>query len=201
MFGAVVGSGGTIVRRREFVISLVGATAWPAMPRAQQAMPVIGYLGLLAPEADILTAFRQGLSQIGYVEGQNVTIKYRWADAQFDRLPALASELASEHVDVLAAVGTPAAAFAAEAVTTTIPIVFLTGDDPVRIGLVNSLNRPEGNATGVYMLTSSLEPKRLELIHELIPNASEIGVIVDPNSPDTSLQVKELSAAASALGR
>jgi putative tryptophan/tyrosine transport system substrate-binding protein len=164
-------------------------------------MPLIGYLGLLAPEADTLTAFHQGLGEIGYIEGQNVTIEYRWAYGQFDRLPMLASELVGRHVNVIAAVGTPASAFAAKAATTTIPIVFLTGDDPVRIGLVNSLNRPEGNATGVYMLTSSLEPKRLELIRELIPNASVIGVIVDPNSPDTGLQMKELPAAARALGR
>jgi len=193
------------MRRREFITLLGGsAVAWPLGARAQQSpKPVIGFLGLTSPEAFAAQAaeFHEGLSETGYVEGQNVAIEYRWAHGQFDQLPSLASDLVGQHVTVLAAVGTPAAASAAKAATTTIPIVFVTGDDPVRIGLVDSLNRPGGNATGVYMLTSALEPKRLELIHELMPNVSVIGVIVDPNSPDTSFQVQELPVAANAIAR
>ncbi|MGC1448120.1 MAG: ABC transporter substrate-binding protein [Xanthobacteraceae bacterium] len=190
------------IARRKFIVAL-GSTAvgWPLVARA--AVPVIGYLGLLSPEAVApeLAAFRQGLSETAYVEGQNVAIDYRWAHGQYDQLPALAFDLVRQRVTVLAALGTPASALAAKTATTTIPIVFVTGDDPVRIGLVDSLNRPGGNATGVYMLTSALEPKRLELIHELVPNTTAVGVIVDPSSPDTSLQMKELPAAASALGQ
>jgi putative ABC transport system substrate-binding protein len=193
------------IARRQFLSALGGGmVALPLAARAQQSsMQVIGFLGLLSPEAFTLptAGFLQGLSDTGYVEGKNVEIEYRWAHGHFDQLPALASDLVRRQVIVLAALGTPASAVAAKAATTTIPIVFVTGDDPVHIGLVDSLNRPGGNATGVYMLTTSLEPKRLELIRELIPNASTIGVIVDPNSPDTSLQMRELLAAASALGR
>ena len=191
------------IARRKFIVAL-GSTAvgWPLVARA--AVPVIGS-GLLSPEAvapEELAAFRQGLSETAYVEGQNVAIDYRWAHGQYDQLPALAFDLVRQRVTVLAALGTPASALAAKTATTTIPIVFVTGDDPVRIGLVDSLNRPGGNATGVYMLTSALEPKRLELIHELVPNTTAVGVIVDPSSPDTSrLQMKELPAAASALGQ
>jgi putative ABC transport system substrate-binding protein len=192
------------VRRREFVTLLGGAAAWPLAARAQQAaMPVIGYLGLTSPEAfaTLTTAFRRGLGETGFVEGQNVEIKYRWAHGQFDQLPALAADLVAQQVSVIAALGTPASATAAKAATSTIPIVFVTGGDPVDIGLVKSLNRPAGNATGVYMLTVALEPKRLELIHELVPDAAIIGIIADPNSPDTVEQMKSLSTAASSLGR
>jgi putative tryptophan/tyrosine transport system substrate-binding protein len=166
-------------------------------------MPVIGFLGLTSPEAfaPLTAAFLRGLGETGYAEGKNVEIKYRWASGQFDQLPALAADLVAQQVSVLAAFGTPASATAAKAATSTIPIVFVTGDDPVDIGLVKSLNRPGENATGVYMLTVALEPKRLELLHELVPNADVIGVIVDPNSPDTVQQMKNLSAAAGALGQ
>ena len=193
------------MRRREFVSLLGGAlSAWPLAARAQQpAMPVVGYLGLTSPEAfaALTAAFRLGLRETGFVEGQNVEIKYRWAHGQFDQLPALAADLVAQQVSVIAAFGTPASATAAKAATSTIPIVFVTGDDPVDIGLVKSLNRPAGNATGVYMLTVALEPKRLELIHELVPNAAVIGIIADPNSPDTVQPMKNLSTAAAALGR
>jgi putative ABC transport system substrate-binding protein len=194
------------VRRRQFIALIGGAAAaWPLAVRAQQpaAMPVIGYLGLTSPEAfaALTAAFRRGLEETGFVEGRNVEIKYRWAHGQFDRLPALATDLAAQQVSVIAAFGTPASATAAKSATSTIPIVFVTGDDPVDIGLVKSLNRPAGNATGVYMLTVALEPKRLELIHELVPNAAVIGIIADPNSPDTDQQMKNLSAATASLGR
>ena len=193
------------MRRREF-IALIGGAAprGRSAARAQQpALPVIGYLGLTSPEAfaALTAAFRRGLDETGFVEGRNVEIKYRWAHGQFDRLPALATDLAAQQVSVIAAFGTPASATAAKSATSTIPIVFVTGDDPVDIGLVKSLNRPAGNATGVYMLTVALEPKRLELIHELVPNAAVIGIIADPNSPDTDQQMKNLSAATASLGR
>ena len=193
------------MRRRDF-ITLLGGTAatWPTAVRAQQApVPTIGFLGLLSPEAFAVGAgaFRRGLSESGYVDGQTLAIEYRWAYGQFDRLPTLAADLVQREVTVIAALGTPASAFAAKAATSTIPIVFVSGDDPVHSGLVDSLSRPGGNVTGVYMLTSSLEPKRLELIHELMPKVGVIGAIVDPNSPDTAPQIAELSAAASAISQ
>lgn len=191
------------MRRREF-ISLLGGTAaaWPLAARAEQpAMPVVGFLGLTSPQefAEQTAAFQRGLGETGFTEGQNVAFEYRWAHGQFERLPALASELVRQHINVLAAAGTPASALAAKAATTTIPVVFVTGGDPVALGLAESLNRPAGNATGIYMLTVSLEPKRLELMHELVPDAPVIGVIVDPTSPDTVRQIKDLSAAANEL--
>jgi putative ABC transport system substrate-binding protein len=192
------------MQRREFITLLGGAVAaWPLAARAQQsALPIVGFVGFSSPQAYAAetTAFHRGLAETGYVEGQNVAIKYRWANGQFDRLPSLAADLIRQQLNVLAAIGTPASALAAKAATKTIPIVFVTGGDPVSLGLVESLNRPGGNATGVYMLTAALEPKRLELIREVVPNTRVIGVIVDPNSPDTGLQMKELPAAASALG-
>ena len=193
------------IARRKFIVAL-GSTAvgWPLVARA--AVPVIGYLGLLLDpggcRAGAGCVSARAWAPAAYVEGQNVAIDYRWAHGQYDQLPALAFDLVLLRAERrLAALGTPASALAAKTATTTIPIVFVTGDDPVRIGLVDSLNRPGGNATGVYMLTSALEPKRLELIHELVPNTTAVGVIVDPSSPDTSLQMKELPAAASALGQ
>jgi putative ABC transport system substrate-binding protein len=201
----LVGFEETTMRRREF-ITLVGGSAatWPLVARAQQsAMPVIGFLGLTSPEAfaPLTAAFQHGLRETGFAEGQNVAIVYRWAHGQFDQLPALASDLVRQRLSVLAAMGTPASALAAKAATKVIPIVFVTGGDPVGVGLVDSLNRPRGNATGVYMLTVALEPKRLEVINELVPNAAILGVVVDPNSPDTAVEIKELLAAASTLGK
>jgi ABC-type uncharacterized transport system substrate-binding protein len=191
------------MRRREFICIVGGAVTWPLAASAQRsAMPVIGFLGLTSPAAfaALTAAFQRGLAEAGFVDGQNVAIEYRWANGQFDQLPALAADLGQRRVDVLAALGTPASAVAAKAATSTIPIVFVTGNDPVVGGLVDSLNRPAGNATEIYMLTVELEPKRLQLIHEVAPGASIVGIIVDPNSPDTGTQIRELIAAAGSLG-
>lgn len=192
------------MRRRDFLAALSGAAAVrPRTGHAQRpALPVVGFLGLTSPEAfaALTAAFQRGLAETGFVEGQNVVIEYRWAKGQFDQLPALAADLVRRRVNVLAGMGTPASAVAAKAATSTIPIVFVTGGDPVDGGLVDSLNRPTGNATGIYMFTVALEPKRLQLVHELVPNAAMIGIIVDPHSPDTGTQMKELVAAASTLG-
>ncbi len=193
-----------VLPRRQFITLVGGAAAWPLASRAQQvAIPVVGFLGLTSPEAfaGLTAAFKQGLTEAGFVEGQNVAIEYRWARGRFDQLPALASDLAAQHVNVLAAFGTPASATAAKQATGTIPSVFVTGSDPVSLGLVESLNRPTGNATGVYMLTAALEPTRLQLARELVPSAKIIGVVVDPDSPDTVQQLKDLPTAAGALGR
>jgi putative tryptophan/tyrosine transport system substrate-binding protein len=192
------------VRRREFITLIGGASAaWPLATRAQSSMPVIGFLGLTSPQefAALIAAFKQGLGETGFVEGRNVAVEYRWAHGQFEQLPALAADLAQKRVSVIAALGTPASAMAAKRATTTIPIVFVSGGDPVAIGLVDSLNRPVGNTTGIYMLTVALEPKRLELMHEVMPNVGVIGVIADPKSPDTVEQLKELTKAATVLGR
>ena len=197
------------MRRREF-ITLVGgaAAALPVPGHAQQpakepAIPIVGLLGLTSPEefAEEVAAFRRGLNELGYIEGRNVTIDYRWAHGHFDQLPALAADLVQQPLSVLAATGSPASALAAKAATKTIPIVFTSGADPVQLGLVLNFNRPGGNVTGVYFLTAALEPKRLEFLCELVPNATVIAVIIDPNSPDTKLQMRELPAVATALDR
>jgi putative tryptophan/tyrosine transport system substrate-binding protein len=190
------------MRRRDFIILVAGAMGgWPSALRAQQkALPVIGYLNTasLGPFATDVAAFRQGLSDAGWVEGQNVTIEYRSAEGRYDRLPSLAAELVDRKVDVIVAAGTPATV-AAKSATSTIPIVF-TSSDPVGSGLVASLARPGGNLTGFSILTIEMMPKRLELLSELVPQASMIALLVNPNNPTTEVVIRDVQDAARAKG-
>jgi putative tryptophan/tyrosine transport system substrate-binding protein len=192
------------MKRREFITLLGGiAAAWPLAVRAQQpAMPVIGFLHPASPDtiADRLRGFRQALKEAGYVEGENVAIEYRWAEEQIDRLPALAAELVRRRVAVIATAGGPTAAFAAKAATTTIPIVFVVNEDPVRLGLVASLARPGGNLTGINFLSGELVAKRLELLRELVRAVSRLAVLVNPSTGNAETIVKDLETAARAIG-
>jgi len=192
------------VNKREFITLLGGAAAWPLAARAQQpAMPLVGFLGSASPEvyADRIRAFRQGLKEAGYVEGQNVNIEYRWAEADTGRVPELAARFVEEQVAVLVTAGGTSAALAAKAATATVPIVFAIGADPVQIGLVASLNRPGGNVTGATSINVELGPKRLELMRELLPSVSSMALLVNPTTPalaEPSTRITQ--AAAHALG-
>jgi putative ABC transport system substrate-binding protein len=193
------------MRRREFITLLGGAVAaWPLAARAQQtAMPVIGFLGSETPNqfAGRLGAFSKGLNEAGFADGRNVAIEYRWAEGRYDRLPALAADLVRRQVTVIVATTTPST-LAAKAATTTIPIVFLTGSDPVEVGLVASLDRPGGNMTGVANLTVETAAKQLELLHELVPSATVIALLINPNNPILGETLsKNLRAAGRAIGR
>jgi putative ABC transport system substrate-binding protein len=189
--------------RREFVALLGGAAAaWPVAARAQQAgVPVVGFLrsSSLADSTVLVTAFRDGLRETGFVEGQNVAIEYRYADNQIDRLPILVADLIKRSAAMI--VGNTPSVLAAKAATTTIPIVFAAGGDPIVLGLVTSLNRPGGNVTGVTFLAGVLGAKRLELLRQLVPNATAVGVLVNPNNQDTEAERRDVQAAAEAIGQ
>jgi putative tryptophan/tyrosine transport system substrate-binding protein len=190
------------MKRREFIAGLAGAAAWPVVARAQQReMQVIGYLHPGAPEAfpHFVTAFRNGLSETGYIEGRNVAIEFRWAHNQFDRLPEFAADLVRSRVAVIFANGP--AVVAAKAATSTIPIVFIWGNDPVQLGLVASLNRPGGNVTGFTGMSLELIGKQVGLLHEMVPGAMRFAVLVNPTSPTAAATVTDMKAAALAIGR
>jgi putative ABC transport system substrate-binding protein len=193
------------IGRRELLAALGGAAAaWPLAARAQQpAMPVIGFLsGRSRDEAAYaLAAFHSGLKETGFVEGQNVAVEYRWAEGQEDRLPALAADLVRRHVTAIAATGGSASVLAAKTATTTIPIVFLSGADPVKLGLIANFNRPEGNATGTYVFTTATEGKRLALLRDLVPTAQIVGVLVRPRSANATIQLNNVEGAARAVGQ
>ena len=193
------------MKRRDFITIVGGAAvAWPLAARAQQpAMPVIGFLNIQSPEGYVeqLRGFRQGLKDAGYVEGENVAIEYSWAENQIDRLPALVAELVRRQASVIAATGGPPSAAAAKAATTKIPVVFIVGEDPVKLGLVASLARPGGNLTGINFLSVELAAKRLELLRELVPAAARVAVLVNPaEAAITETTVRDVQAAARAMG-
>jgi putative ABC transport system substrate-binding protein len=192
------------VKRREFITLLGGAAAWPLATRAQQqAMPVIGWLNSETPSgyAPYAAAFRQGLSESGFVEGRNVAIEYRWAEGQYDRMSELATDLARRRVAVIAVPGSPPGARAAKAATSTIPIVFSVGEDPVKAGLVTSISRPEGNATGINFFTGELVAKRLAILNELVPKAARVAVFINPSdAPRAEILRSDVQAAARDIG-
>jgi putative ABC transport system substrate-binding protein len=192
------------MRRREFITLLGTGLAAPLAARAQQpSMPVIGFLGSLSSQAVLrpLIAFRKGLEDVGYREGQSVTVEYRWAEGQYDQLPALAAELVRDQVTVIVTIGGDPPAFAAKTATAMIPIVFMVGRDPVKLGLVASLNRPGGNATGLNLLISEMETKRIELLRELSPSDAKLAVLLNPKNADAEAQLSDVLFAAQTLGR
>jgi len=190
------------MKRREFISLLGGVAAWPLAARAEQTIPLIGFLytdQTSSEAAPFIAAFHQGLREAGFIEGQNVTVEYRWVGRQYDRLPAIAAEMVHRQVAVI--VGNTPPALAAKKATSTIPIVFFSGTDPVKLGLVASFNRPGGNATGVSFWSAALEAKRLGLLHELLPQATVIAALVDPNFLTTAGQLEDLQNAARAVGK
>ena len=190
------------MKRREFITFIGGAAAWPLMARGQQpTVPVVGYLSTQSKAAALeqMAKFNRGLGEMGFVDGQNVAIEYRWANGQYDRLPAMAAELVRRPVDVIVA-GAPPAALAAKAVTTAIPIVFVVGLDPIAAGLVESLSQPSGNATGMTLMTGPLSQKRIETLRELVPKAAAIAMLVNPLSPDAVPEIRDAQAAARTNG-
>jgi putative ABC transport system substrate-binding protein len=191
------------LNRREVITLLGGTAAWPIAASAQQAMPVIGFLSSRSPNeaAYVVAAFHRGLSEGGYNEGQNVGIEYRWAEGQYDRLPGLAAELVRRRVALIASTGGIGVAIAAKRATSTIPIVFTAGDDPIQYGVVASFNRPGGNVTGIYNFISAMEAKRYGLLRETVPTVGSIAVLLNPNFPGFDGQLKDLQEAASAVGQ
>jgi putative tryptophan/tyrosine transport system substrate-binding protein len=190
-----------MMRRRELIALLGGAAGWPLAARAEQAaMPVIGFLGPASPGpyAPYVAGFRQGLKEAGFIEGQNVAIEFRWAENQNDRLPAMAAELVRRQVSVIATLGS--GAMAAKAATTNIPVVFLLGEDPVRLGLVASLARPGGNVTGLNLFSGEMTAKRLEILREILPSAARLAVLVNPTGPNAETTLRDVPPAVSAMG-
>jgi putative ABC transport system substrate-binding protein len=189
--------------RREFITLLGGAAAWPVSTYAQQPVPVVGFLGApsAAPYARYVAAVHQGLKEAGYIEHQNVAMEYRWADGQYDRLPALAADLVSRRVAVIVPIGGAPATVAAKAATSTIPIVFNLGADPIGLGLVTNLNRPGGNITGSAMMTLEIETKRLELLHELAPASTPLAALLNPSNAQAQAQESQVQRAARVIGR
>jgi putative tryptophan/tyrosine transport system substrate-binding protein len=191
------------LRRRHFIAGLGGAAVWAVSARAQQQRPSIGFLGATSPEgyAPFVGGFRRGLKDAGFVDGENITIVYRWAEGPYDRLPALAADLVSQRVSVIVATGGLPSSLAAKAATDTIPIVFTLGSDPIKFGLVSSLNRPDGNITGVTLFAYLLDAKRLELMHEFVPKSTVIALLVNPNSPQADAQFADVEATARKFGQ
>ena len=192
------------IARRQFIAAVGGAATWPLAARAQQpAMPVIGFLNGQSPAqyGYYVDAFRQALNAAGFVEGRNVAIEYRWAEGQYDKLPALAADLVRRQVSVIAATGATIAVLAAKAATATIPIIFTTGGDPVKAGLVPNLNRPGGNITGISFLTNETGSKQVELLCEMVPSATSVGLLVNPHGPNTDAEIADALKAARQLGR
>ena len=192
------------MRRREFIAALGGAAAWPMVVRAQQpAMPVIGFLGMGAPRpfAEVTNAFKESLREAGYASGKNINIEFRWAAGQYEQLPRLATDLVQHSAAVIVVAGGAISVLAVKATTSTVPIVFITGADPVKDGLVAGLNRPGGNVTGASLFVAELVAKRLELLAEMVPNATTIGVLVNPANPNAETDAQEAQSAAHTRGR